>query len=69
LVFRLFGLYSAGSAIVILGIQCIIAAATGIAIHALGRRMFGPQIFFWSSPHGSLRKASFLAAIVLPDTR
>jgi len=32
LVFRLFGSYSAASAIVLLGIQCIIAAATGIAI-------------------------------------
>ena len=29
LVFRLFGIYSAASAIVLLGIQCIIAAATG----------------------------------------
>jgi 4-amino-4-deoxy-L-arabinose transferase-like glycosyltransferase len=46
LVFRLFGIYSAASAIVLLGIQCIIAAATGITIHALGRRTVGPQIGF-----------------------
>ncbi len=45
-VFRLFGIYSVASAIVLLGIQCIIAAATGITIHALGRRTFGPQIAF-----------------------
>lgn len=49
LVFRLFGLYSAASAIVILGIQCIIAAATGIAIHALGRRTFAPRIAFFAA--------------------
>lgn len=46
LVFRLFGIYSAASAIVLLGIQCIIAAATGITIHAFGRRTVGPQIGF-----------------------
>ncbi len=49
LVFRLLGLYSAASAIVILGIQCAIAAATGIAIHALGRRTFGPRIGFFAA--------------------
>jgi 4-amino-4-deoxy-L-arabinose transferase-like glycosyltransferase len=49
LVFRLFGLYSAGSAIVILGIQCILAAATGITIHALGRRTFGPPMGFFAA--------------------
>src|SRR2546427_12835384 len=46
LVFRLFDSYSAASAIVLLGIQCIIAAATGITIHALGRRTFGAQVGF-----------------------
>ena len=45
-VFRLFGIYSVASAIVLLGIQCLIAAATGITIHALGRRTLGPQIGF-----------------------
>ena len=49
LVFRIFGLYSAASAIVILGFQCMIAAATGIAIHALGRRTLGPQIGFFAA--------------------
>ena len=49
LVFRIFGIYSAASAIVLLGIQCIIAAATGITIHALGRRTFGPQIASWAA--------------------
>ncbi len=49
LIFRLFGLYTAASAMVILGIQCILAAATGVAIHALGRRTFGPQIGFFAA--------------------
>src|SRR5260370_26875337 len=43
-VFRFFGIYSVASAIVLLGFQCIVGAATGITIHALGRRTFGPQI-------------------------
>jgi 4-amino-4-deoxy-L-arabinose transferase-like glycosyltransferase len=46
LVFRLFGIYSVASALVMLGIQCFVAAATGIIIHALGRRTFGPQVAF-----------------------
>jgi 4-amino-4-deoxy-L-arabinose transferase-like glycosyltransferase len=49
LVFRLFGIYSVASAIVLLGIQCIIAAATGITIHALGRRTLGAQVGFWAA--------------------
>jgi 4-amino-4-deoxy-L-arabinose transferase-like glycosyltransferase len=49
LVFRLFGLYTATSALVVLGIQCMIAAATGIAIHALGRRTFGERIGFFAA--------------------
>ncbi len=49
LVFRLFGMYSVASAIVLLGIQCIIAAATGITIHALGRRTLGAQIGFFTA--------------------
>lgn len=49
LVFRLFGIYSVVSAVVLLGIQCTIAAATGITIYALGRRMFGPQIAFYAA--------------------
>jgi 4-amino-4-deoxy-L-arabinose transferase-like glycosyltransferase len=49
LVFRLFGIYSTASAAVILGIQCLIAAATGITIHGLGRRTLGPRIAFWAA--------------------
>src|SRR5882724_2902846 len=49
LVFRLFGIYSVASAIVLLGIQCIIAAATGVTIHALGRRTVGARAGFWAA--------------------
>jgi 4-amino-4-deoxy-L-arabinose transferase-like glycosyltransferase len=46
LVFRIFGNFSVASSIVLLGIQCIIAGATGITIHALGRRTLGAQVGF-----------------------
>jgi 4-amino-4-deoxy-L-arabinose transferase-like glycosyltransferase len=49
LVFRVFGTYTSASALVLLGLQCCMAAATGIAIHALGRRTLGPQIGFWAA--------------------
>jgi len=49
LVFRFFGIYTPASALVILGFQCLIGAATGITIHALGCRVFGPQIAFWAA--------------------
>ena len=49
LVFRLFGIYSVASSIVLIGIQCVIAAVTGITIHALGRRTLGAQVGFWAS--------------------
>ncbi len=46
LVFRIFGRYSSVSAIVLLGIQCLIASATGITIYALGRRTLGSRVGF-----------------------
>ncbi len=49
LVFRILGSYTAASAIVILGIQCALAAATGINIHALGRRTVGAKIGFYAA--------------------
>jgi 4-amino-4-deoxy-L-arabinose transferase-like glycosyltransferase len=49
LVFRVFGIYSVASASVLIGIQCIIGAATGITIHALGRRTMGAQVGFWAA--------------------
>ncbi len=49
LVFRIFGIFSVASAIVLLGIQCFIAAATGITVHALGRRTLGTQAGFYAA--------------------
>jgi 4-amino-4-deoxy-L-arabinose transferase-like glycosyltransferase len=49
LVFRVFGIYSVASAIVLLGIQCLIAATTGVLIHALARRTVGVQVGLWAA--------------------
>ena len=49
LVFWLFGIYSVASAVVLLAIQCLIAAATGVTIHALGRRTLGAPVGFWAA--------------------
>ena len=49
LVFRVFGIYSETSALVLIGIQCIIAAATGVSIYGLGRRTFGPQVGLYAA--------------------
>jgi 4-amino-4-deoxy-L-arabinose transferase-like glycosyltransferase len=48
-VFRIFGVYSSVSMGVILGIQCMMAGATGIAIHALAKRTVGAQIGWWAA--------------------
>jgi 4-amino-4-deoxy-L-arabinose transferase-like glycosyltransferase len=40
-VFRIFGIFSAASALVLLGLQCAMAGATAVCIHALGRRTLG----------------------------
>ena len=40
-VFKLFGIYSQASALVILALQSGMAAVTGVTIHALGRRTIG----------------------------
>ncbi|PYU76940.1 MAG: hypothetical protein DMG49_00495 [Acidobacteria bacterium] len=49
LVFRFFGIYSVASAIVLLGVQCIIAAAIGFTIHAWGGHTWGAQIGFFAA--------------------
>ena len=49
LVFRIFGIYSETSALVLIGIQCIIAAATGVAIYGLGRRSLGRQVGLYAA--------------------
>jgi 4-amino-4-deoxy-L-arabinose transferase-like glycosyltransferase len=48
-VFRLFGVFSQTSALVLLFLQCLMAAATSISICALGERCFSPRIGWWSA--------------------
>jgi 4-amino-4-deoxy-L-arabinose transferase-like glycosyltransferase len=47
--FRLFGLWSPASAFVMLSLQCLMAAATGIAIYALGARTLGTRVGLWAA--------------------
>jgi 4-amino-4-deoxy-L-arabinose transferase-like glycosyltransferase len=48
-VFRLFGIFSQTSALVLILIQCLMAAATSISIYALGRRCFGEKLGLWAA--------------------
>jgi len=48
-VFKIFGIYSNSSAIAILGLQCLMAAATGVGIYALGKRTLGERTGFWAA--------------------
>jgi len=48
-VFKAFGLYSSISMGVIFGVQCVMAAATGIAIHSLAKRTVGASMGWWAA--------------------
>jgi len=48
-VFSILGVYSNWSALVILGLQCMMAAATAVAIYALGRRTLGEKVGLWTA--------------------
>ena len=48
-VFRLAGSYSAASALILLALQCLMAAATGVVIYKLGMRTLGERIGFWAA--------------------
>ena len=48
-VFKLFGIYSALSMGVVLGIQCVMAGATGVAIFALAKRTVGERVGLWAA--------------------
>jgi 4-amino-4-deoxy-L-arabinose transferase-like glycosyltransferase len=49
LVFRIFGIYSAASALVILGCQSLLAGATGAVLYALGRRTVGERVGLYAA--------------------
>jgi len=48
-VFKVFGIYTTASALVAIGLQCVIGAATGVAIYALGKRTLGARIGLWAA--------------------
>jgi 4-amino-4-deoxy-L-arabinose transferase-like glycosyltransferase len=48
-VFRVFGVYSVASAVVLLFLQCLMAGATSIAIYALGARTVGTRAGIWAA--------------------
>lgn len=48
-VFRLFGSYSAASALILLALQCAMGAATGVVICVLGARNLGERIGYWAA--------------------
>jgi 4-amino-4-deoxy-L-arabinose transferase-like glycosyltransferase len=48
-VFKAFGVYSTTSMVVILGLQCAMAGATGITIYALGKRTVGERLGLWAA--------------------
>jgi 4-amino-4-deoxy-L-arabinose transferase-like glycosyltransferase len=49
LVFWLFGTYTAASALILLGLQCLFGAATGVAVYALGTRSMGEKVGYWAA--------------------
>ena len=49
LVFRVFGVFSPASALVLIFLQCLMAAATSIAIYALGARTVGARAGLWAA--------------------
>ena len=48
-IFRLLGSYSTASAIVLLALQCLMGAATGIGIYKIGARTLGERVGFWAA--------------------
>jgi 4-amino-4-deoxy-L-arabinose transferase-like glycosyltransferase len=48
-VFRLFGNYTATSALILLGLQCMMGAGTGVAISEIGMRSLGERVGTWAA--------------------
>jgi 4-amino-4-deoxy-L-arabinose transferase-like glycosyltransferase len=48
-IFKIFGVYTNRSALVVIGLQCLMGAANAIAIDALGRRTLGREIGLWAA--------------------
>ena len=61
--FRLFGIYSPASAWVLLAINCVLSAATAMAVWEIGARCFGPRVAVWSGWIWALHPAAMQYAV------
>ncbi len=62
-VFRLFGVYSAGSAWVLLALNCIFSAATALAVWEIGARCCGTRVALWAAWLWALYPAAMQYAV------
>jgi len=62
-VFRLFGIYTASSAWVLLAINCVFSALTAMAIWEIGARCFSPRVALWSGWLWALHPAAMQYAV------
>jgi hypothetical protein len=61
--FRVFGIYTAASAWVLLAINCVLSAATALAVWEIGARCFGPRVALWSGWLWALHPAAMQYAV------
>jgi hypothetical protein len=47
-VFKVFGIYSKASALVLLSFQCVVSALTCLPIFYIAKKLFGPAVAIWS---------------------
>jgi hypothetical protein len=62
-VFRVFGIYTATSAWVLLAINCVFSAATAMAVWEIGARCFGHRVALWSGWLWALYPAAMQYAV------
>jgi 4-amino-4-deoxy-L-arabinose transferase-like glycosyltransferase len=62
-VFRVFGIYSAASAWVLLAINCVFSALTAMAVWEIGARCFGHRVALWSGWLWALYPAAMQYAV------
>jgi hypothetical protein len=62
-VFRLFGIYTASSAWILLAINCVFSALTAMAIWEIGARCFSPRVALWSGWLWALHPAAMQYAV------
>ena len=62
-VFRVFGVYSPGSAWVLLAINCVLSGLTALAVWELGTRIAGPKVGLWAGWIWALHPAAMQYAV------